>query len=81
MYCAYLRKSRLDIEAERYSNTDTLERQKQILLDFAKRNNIPISKIYKEVVSGESIDARPEIQKLQVKPSEVNTYVKEIEYD
>lgn len=64
MYSGYLRKSRLDIEAERYGDTDTLERQKQILLDFAKRNNIPVSKIYKEVVSGESIDARPEMQKL-----------------
>ncbi|MBQ7096787.1 MAG: recombinase family protein [Clostridia bacterium] len=64
MYCAYLRKSRLDIEAERYSNTDTLDRQMKILIDFAGRNNISISKFYKEVVSGESIDARPEVQKL-----------------
>lgn len=64
MYCGYLRKSRLDLEAERHGDLQTLERQKQILLDFAKRNNIPLSKIYKEVVSGESIDARPEMQKL-----------------
>ncbi len=64
MYCAYLRKSRLDIEAERYGNTDTLDRQRQILIDFAKCNNISIKKFYKEVVSGESIDARPEVQKL-----------------
>lgn len=64
MYCAYLRKSRLDIEAERHGDMATLERQKQILLDFAKRNNFPITKIYKEVVSGESIDSRPEMQKL-----------------
>lgn len=64
MYCEYLRKSRLDIEAERHGDMQTLERQKQILHDFAKRNNIPISKTYKEVVSGESIDARPEMQKL-----------------
>ena len=64
MYCAYLRKSRLDIEAERYGNTDTLDRQKKILIDFAKRNNITVDKFYKEVVSGESIDTRPEVQKL-----------------
>lgn len=64
MYCAYLRKSRLDIEAERYGNTDTLDRQKRILIDFAGRNNITVDKFYKEVVSGESIDARPEVQKL-----------------
>lgn len=64
MYCAYLRKSRLDIEAERYGNTDTLDRQKKILIDFAGRNNITVNKFYKEVVSGESIDTRPEVQKL-----------------
>lgn len=64
MYCAYLRKSRLDIEAERHGDMETLKRQEQNLLDFAKRNNLPVSKIYKEVVSGESLDARPEAQKL-----------------
>lgn len=64
MHCGYVRKSRLDLEAERHGDLQTLERQQKQLLDFAKQNNIPLTKIYKEVVSGESIDARPEMQKL-----------------
>jgi len=52
------------MELERYDNIDTLERHKKTLLEFAKRNNYFISKIYSEVVSGETISARPEMQKL-----------------
>ena len=61
-YCIYLRKSRLDIEAEAHGEGETLERHKTMLLNYAKRNSLPISKIYQEVVSGESIEARPEMQ-------------------
>ena len=64
MYCMYLRKSRLDIEAEAHGEGETLERHKTMLMNYAKTHNIPISRIYKEVVSGESIDARPEMQQL-----------------
>ena len=63
-YCIYLRKSRLDIEAEAHGEGETLERHKTMLLNYAKRNSLPISKIYQEVVSGESIEARPEMQQL-----------------
>lgn len=62
-YCIYLRKSRKDMEAER-SGIDTLERHEKILMDYAKRNNLKIGKIYREVVSGDTIAARPQMQEL-----------------
>lgn len=64
LYCMYLRKSREDIEAELHGEGDTLLRHEQRLMETAKRLNITIGKIYREIVSGESIDARPEVQKL-----------------
>ncbi len=64
MYAIYLRKSRLDIEAEFRGDLETLSRHQSQLLELAKKYNFSIGKIYKEVVSGESIDARPEMQKL-----------------
>lgn len=64
MYCAYLRKSRADIEAEQRGEGETLKRHEGILLDLAKKLNISISKIYKEVESGETIASRPVMQKL-----------------
>ena len=58
----YLRKSR----AEETTATveDTLQRHKETLLDFAKNNHLTIIHIYEEVVSGESLYARPEMLKL-----------------
>lgn len=35
-----------------------------MLLDLAEKMGIKIGKIYREIVSGETIEARPEIQKL-----------------
>lgn len=62
-FAIYLRKSRKDLENKDY---DVLKRHKKILLDFAKSKNIIVhdEDIYEEVVSGETIEARPEIQKL-----------------
>ena len=60
----YLRKSRADIELEKNGEMETLKRHEKILLSVAKSLNLNISKIYKEIVSGETIAARPEIQKL-----------------
>lgn len=62
-YLIYLRKSRSDASLEAMG-VDVLERHEQILLDLAKRMNLSIGGIYREVVSGESISARPEMQKL-----------------
>lgn len=60
----YLRKSRVDLEAERHGAGDTLSRHKQALMAVAKAQGRNIVKIYQEVVSGETITARPEMQKL-----------------
>ena len=64
MYCLYLRKSRLEREMEAKGELETLARHEKQLLTYAKSHNLPVTKIYKEVVSGESIDARPEMQQL-----------------
>lgn len=63
-YCAYLRKSRKDLEAEARGEGETLARHEHILLDLAHRLNISLEAIYKEVVSGETIAARPVMQQL-----------------
>jgi site-specific DNA recombinase len=65
----YLRKSRSDIEEEKKSKTvnavyDTLERHRETLLQTVKKENHNIIDIFEEVVSGESINERPEMQKL-----------------
>lgn len=61
MYAIYLRKSRADEELEQH-NGDTLERHRKTLLDLAARQGLKISHIYEEVVSGDSIVARPQMQ-------------------
>ncbi len=63
-YCMYLRKSRADLEAEAHGEGETLARHERILMDYAKKNKINVTKIYKELVSGETITARPVMQKL-----------------
>ena len=64
MYAIYLRKSRADMEAEKLGEGETLARHKKILLDLAARKGLYIGEIYQELVSGDTIDARPEIQRL-----------------
>ncbi|MBR2131782.1 MAG: recombinase family protein [Oscillospiraceae bacterium] len=63
-YALYLRKSRKDADAEKQGEEETLKRHETILLDLAKRQGLNIGEIYREVVSGDSIDARPEMQRL-----------------
>ena len=63
-YSIYLRKSRKDADAEKNGEGDTLKRHETILLDLAKRQGLKIGKIYREIVSGDSISARPEMQEL-----------------
>ena len=62
-YLLYLRKSRKDLQLEELG-IDVLERHENTLLDLAKKMNISIGGIFREVVSGDSISARPEMQKL-----------------
>lgn len=63
-YCVYLRKSRADIEAEKLGEGETLARHKRILTELAARQGLYVEKIFQEIVSGETIAARPEIQKM-----------------
>lgn len=63
-YLMYLRKSRKDREAELLGAGETLSHHKQILTELAKNAGIQISAIYKEIVSGETIASRPEMQRL-----------------
>ena len=63
-YVIYLRKSRADVEAEKLGEGETLARHKKILTELAARKGLYIEKIYEEIVSGETIEARPEIQKM-----------------
>lgn len=63
-YCIYLRKSRKDEEAEMMGLGETLARHEKTMLELAKHNNLIISKIYREIVSGDSISARPVMQEL-----------------
>lgn len=64
MYCLYLRKSRKDTEAEARGEGETLSRHKMQLLALAKRQKLMIGDVYSEVVSGETLAARPEMQRL-----------------
>ena len=63
-YVIYLRKSRADRDAEMHGAEETLAHHKQILTGLAQRYNIAPTAIYKEIVSGETISARPEMQRL-----------------
>ena len=64
VYAIYLRKSRADMEAEKLGEGETLARHKKILTELAARKGLYVGAIYQEIVSGETIAARPEIQKL-----------------
>lgn len=63
-YCIYLRKSRKDEEAELLGAGETLARHEKEMLRLAKSKNLIIGKIYREIVSGDSIAARPIMQEL-----------------
>ncbi|MCS1351191.1 recombinase family protein [Mechercharimyces sp. CAU 1602] len=65
----YLRKSRTDEEEERKAieegnHFDTLDRHRKQLLDLARKEGHSIIEIFQEVVSGEYIIERPEIQRM-----------------
>lgn len=66
-YWLYLRKSRADLEAEARGEGETLEKHRKALFKLAKDYNINITRVFAEVVSGESIFHRPEmVSMLQV---------------
>ena len=64
-YLVYLRKSRSDGESE--SAEDVLEKHERIIQEYAVKNfgeAIPEEQIYREIVSGETIQDRPIIRQL-----------------
>lgn len=63
-YALYLRKSRADLEAEAKGEGETLARHEKMLIELARRYGFSIGKIYREIVSGESIESRPVVQEL-----------------
>lgn len=64
LYFSYLRKSREDREAELQGAGETLARHEKALKDLAQTLGITIAKTYREVVSGETIAARPQMIKM-----------------
>lgn len=81
-YSMYLRKSRADLEAEERGEKEILARHERALMDLAHKNGHTISHIYREIVSGDSIAARPEMQKLLADVDAgrwKGTYVMEVE--
>ena len=66
LYAMYLRKSRADMELEALGEGETLARHQAMLETLAAKHDIHPDQIiiYREVVSGESIDDRPEMQRL-----------------
>ena len=72
-YVIYLRKSREDRELEKYDNVDTLYRHRNALESYAKVHGLPIEHIYEEVVTGETIEDRPQM-KLLLKDVESNKW-------
>lgn len=63
-YVKYLRKSQFDRDYAELSTEETLKRHDAILTKLAADRGYYVAKTYYEVVSGESIAARPEIQKM-----------------
>ena len=63
-YAIYLRKSRADVEAEARGEGETLAKHQRQLIQLAKTRRLPIGEIYREVVSGDTIASRPEVQRL-----------------
>lgn len=64
LYCAYLRKSRRDVELEALGQGETLQRHERQLADLAARLGIRVSQTYREIVSGDTIAERPQVQQL-----------------
>lgn len=62
--CFYLRKSREDQEAEARGEGETLAKHKKALFRLAKDYGVNITKVFEEVVSGESLIHRPEMLEL-----------------
>lgn len=63
-YIEYLRKSQMDRDYENLSVEETLNRHRAILADFVKSQKLNVVVTLEEVVSAESLSARPQMMKL-----------------
>lgn len=63
-YAIYLRKSRADAEAEAMGQGETLARHRRTLTELAAARGLDIGETYEEIVSGDTIADRPEMQRL-----------------
>lgn len=63
-YAMYLRKSRADIEAEARGEGETLAKHEKALTELSQKLSLNVVKQYREIVSGENIAARPQMQAL-----------------
>ena len=63
-YAIHLRKSRADLEAEARGEGESLARHRTRLLAFAERAGLPIVAEYSEIISGDRLSERPEMQRL-----------------
>lgn len=63
-YALYLRKSRADMEAESRGEGETLAKHRAALTELARRRGLLIVREYAEIISGDSIAARPQMQAL-----------------
>ena len=64
LYIMYLRKSQMDRDFEDVSVEETLKRHEKTLTEFCEKNNLMVSVVLKEVVSGESLSSRPKALEL-----------------
>ena len=60
----YLRKSRMDTDYEEISITETLSRHRITLEKLCKSKRLHVDEVLEEVVSGESLTARPQMMRL-----------------
>lgn len=63
-YAIYLRKSRADLDAEARGEGETLARHRAALYALAERRGLNVVREYSELVTGDSIAARPQMQAL-----------------
>lgn len=65
-YAIYLRRSRADEEAEARGEGETLSRHRKALFDLARSMSLPVTEVYQEIASGDTISGRPQMQRLLV---------------
>ena len=63
-YLMYLRKSRMDTDYEEISITETLSRHRTTLEKLCRSRKLHVTEVLEEVVSGESLSARPKMLRL-----------------